>query len=295
MAGDLAQLRPKSLSRLADALGTPRWLVSSAAPVSLVLALAVGAHAACQSPPPPPGLPPARVLRVIDGSAIQVRFGRRVETVRYLGVLTPALTRHHPVARRAWESNRQLVEGRTVRIEVDVPQRDRKGHLLAYVYVDDVMVNAELVCRGYAEARTMPPNARYQELFRNLEREAREAGRGMWPRVTLRDGMVSAVFNGTPALEAVRALERATGIPIGVPASLEGQTLTLRIQEGPVEEVLRRVLGALNVGGMMLVYGPRGSVTRVIFVRAARDASKGTRVRVSPFPRGRALPGRQGR
>ncbi len=46
----------------------------------------------------------------------------------------------------------------------------------------------------------------------------------------------------------------------------------------------------------MLVYGPRESVTRVIFVRAAREASKGTRVSESPSPpRGRALPRRQGR
>ena len=42
------------------------------------------------------------------------------------------------------------------------------------------MVNAELVRRGYAEVMTVPPNVRYQALFLRLQREAREAARGLW-------------------------------------------------------------------------------------------------------------------
>ncbi len=62
---------------------------------------------------------------------------------------------------------------------MDVGARDRYGRLLAYVWVDDVMVNAELVRRGYAQVMTVPPNVRYQQLFIDLQRGAREAGRGL--------------------------------------------------------------------------------------------------------------------
>jgi micrococcal nuclease len=55
--------------------------------------------------------------------------------------------------------------------------------LLAYVWVDDLMVNAELVRRGYAQVMTVPPNVRYQALFLRLQRDAREAGRGLWKPV----------------------------------------------------------------------------------------------------------------
>lgn len=48
--------------------------------------------------------------------------------------------------------------------------------------VGDLMVNAELVRRGYAQVRTVPPNVRYQALFVKLQREAREAARGLWRR-----------------------------------------------------------------------------------------------------------------
>jgi micrococcal nuclease len=126
------------------------------------------------------------VVRVVDGDTIHVRLADRVEKVRYIGVNTPEV--HHP--RRGEESggraalalNRALVDGRKVRLETDVQSRDRYGRLLAYVWVADVMVNAELLRRGYAQVMTVPPNVRHQALFVKLQREAREAARGLWRR-----------------------------------------------------------------------------------------------------------------
>lgn len=124
------------------------------------------------------------VVRVVDGDTIHVRIGDRTEKVRYIGVNTPEL--HHPRrgaqpgGREAAELNRQLVAGQRVRLELDVQERDRHGRLLAYVWIGDLMVNAELVRRGYAQVMTVPPNVRHQQLFREQERDARQAGRGLW-------------------------------------------------------------------------------------------------------------------
>jgi micrococcal nuclease len=85
-----------------------------------------------------------------------------------------------PGARDATEVNRRLLGGGSVRLDLDVRTRDRNGRLLAYVYAGDVMVNAEMVRRGYAQAMTVPPNVRHERLFRDLEREARARGRGLW-------------------------------------------------------------------------------------------------------------------
>ncbi|HXL01813.1 MAG TPA: thermonuclease family protein [Candidatus Atribacteria bacterium] len=106
------------------------------------------------------------------------------EKVRYIGVDTPEL--HHPqkeveyYAREAYEANRRLVEGKRVRLELDVEERDRYGRILAYVYVDDLMVNEWLVANGYARVATFPPNVKYAERFLQLEREARQAKVGLW-------------------------------------------------------------------------------------------------------------------
>jgi micrococcal nuclease len=130
------------------------------------------------------------VEQVVDGDTIHVRLGARVEKVRYIGINTPEV--HHPTkgeepgGREATQVNRRLVEGKRMRLELDVRERDRYGRLLAYVWVGDVMVNAELVRLGYAQVMTIPPNVRHQELLLKLQREAREAGRGLWAALSPR-------------------------------------------------------------------------------------------------------------
>lgn len=126
----------------------------------------------------------AVVERAVDGDTVVLVGGERV---RYLGVDTPEL--HHPkkpveyLAREAWAFNRRLVEGRRVRLEFDVQRRDRYGRLLAYVFLEDgTFVNAEVLRQGYAQILTIPPNVRHQDQFLQLQREAREQGRGLWSR-----------------------------------------------------------------------------------------------------------------
>ena len=70
-----------------------------------------------------------------------------------------------------------------MRLELDVQSRDRYGRLLAYVWIGETMINAELVRLGYAQVMTVPPNVRYQSLFLKLQHDARESGRGLWKRV----------------------------------------------------------------------------------------------------------------
>ncbi len=123
----------------------------------------------------------ATVVRVIDGDTILLSNG---EKVRYIGINTPEI--HHPTrgkesyGEEAKEANRRLVEGKTVRLEFDVQQRDKYGRLLAYVHLDGQMVNRTLVREGYAEVATYPPNVRHQVEFVKLQREAREQQRGLW-------------------------------------------------------------------------------------------------------------------
>jgi micrococcal nuclease len=129
---------------------------------------------------------PAHVVRVVDGDTIVARVGGREERVRYIGMDTPETVKPRtPVqcfGKRASAENRRLVAGRDVQLVVDAEERDRYGRLLAYVFrrPDGLLVNAELVRRGFATPLTIPPNVRYAERFRSLAQEARRAGRGLW-------------------------------------------------------------------------------------------------------------------
>jgi endonuclease YncB( thermonuclease family) len=125
------------------------------------------------------------VSGVPAGDALYVALGNgHIETVRYVGIRTPEIL-HPTLGREPYEeiaraANSRLVEGKWVTLILDAQPRDRHGQLLAYVYVGNRFVNAELVHQGYAEAATYPPNDRYQEYFLGLERGARAAGRGFW-------------------------------------------------------------------------------------------------------------------
>jgi len=151
--------------------------------VSLLALFPALPHSSERAPKPPVSV---RVVRVIDGDTIEVCcLNGRPETIRYIGVNTPET--NHPTkgveayGKEASEANRKLVAGRSVRLEFDVQQRDKYGRLLAYVYLEDgTFVNARLVEQGYAQVMTVPPNVKHQELFLRLQREAREARRGLW-------------------------------------------------------------------------------------------------------------------
>lgn len=126
----------------------------------------------------------AKVIRVIDGDTIEVEIEGRKYTVRYIGINTPeTVDPRRPVERygkEASEKNKELVGGKVVTLEKDVSETDRYGRLLRYVYVDAIFVNAELVRLGYAQASSYPPDVRYQQLFQQMERQARENRRGLW-------------------------------------------------------------------------------------------------------------------
>ena len=111
------------------------------------------------------------VTRVIDGDTIIIEGGYRV---RYIGIDTPEI---HPEVEafgiQAWQANRRLVEGKQVRLERDVSETDKYGRLLRYVYVDDILVNAELVRQGLAQVKAYPPDTKYQDYLEEMEAEAR--------------------------------------------------------------------------------------------------------------------------
>lgn len=139
-------------------------------------------------PPPPDGATGemAQVTRVIDGDTIDVRIDGATYRVRYVGVNTPE--RDEPCYRDATAANAALVEGQTVRLVRDVSDTDRFDRLLRYVYVGDVLVNAQLIARGYGEVVSYPPDTRFFEYFRDLEIEAAAAGRGCHPTGIFDDG-----------------------------------------------------------------------------------------------------------
>lgn len=145
---------------------------------------------AVDAPSPPDDGELVRVIDISDGDTIRVEWPDGWwERVRYIGIDTPEIGhepghKDEPWGREASDRNRDLVEGRQVLLERDVSDTDRYDRLLRYVWVESggewVMVNGELVSAGLADVRAYEPDTKHHAWFRELQDEARNAGRGMY-------------------------------------------------------------------------------------------------------------------
>jgi micrococcal nuclease len=151
----------------------------------------------------------AAVVHVDDGDTIDVWIDGRRERVRYIGIDAPEIAHDGVGGERGGEAatrlNLALLRGRRVRLEFDRERRDRYGRLLAYVWVGDVMINVELVRRGYARALAIPPNVRHGEWFARAQAGAQAAHLGLWGQDDLDDPAITPSRRALPRLRGPRA------------------------------------------------------------------------------------------
>jgi hypothetical protein len=91
------------------------------------------------------------------------------------------------------------------------------------------------------------------------------------PRIQVTQGLVSASLEGVPVGEAVGALRRVAGVDVVLPASVQDRTVTLSLEQVPLERFVRRLLEVLGVGGYALVYEASGQMRRLIVVESGRS------------------------
>ena len=138
-----------------------------------------------------------RVQRIVDGDTLIVaqevtrRTGRQLTTnrqparVRLLGIDAPETVKpNYPVEPWGPEATRfteAFVAGGQVRLRFDKRRKDRFDRFLAYVYVDQHMLNEELVRAGLARVSYYQGDSATIALaLERAEQEAKRAKRGMW-------------------------------------------------------------------------------------------------------------------
>jgi len=167
----------------------------------------------------------ANVIRVIDGDTIQVEMADQWYSVRYIGIDTPEVG--DICADEATAANALLVLGKTVTLVKDISETDRYRRLLRYVYLGDMLVNAELVRQGYAQPVTYPPDVANADLFVDLASQAREAGVGCY----------STVQNAAPPSKQTFYVTGAQGVNIRSCASTSCAVLTAAAYGAAIEVV----------------------------------------------------------
>ena len=125
------------------------------------------------------------VIRAIDGDTLMISMYGIETTVRLIGIdapesVLPDEEKNTVEGEQASLWLKHYMAGKQVTLEYDQELNDRYGRTLAYVYVDNMMLEDVILTMGLARALTMEPNIRYQHHFETLEKEARDSGSGFW-------------------------------------------------------------------------------------------------------------------
>jgi micrococcal nuclease len=160
--------------------------------IALVALAGVGGFLAGRTTAPRvPLVPPAApidtsvtVVRVGDGDTIEVApkdRPDRTEKVRLLGIDAPGKTeKFYAEATKALEG---LVGGKTIELQFEAKglvQRDDSNRVLAYVIVEGVNANVEVVRQGWCELSSRHGGGRFADELKQAEDEARAAKSGIW-------------------------------------------------------------------------------------------------------------------
>ena len=142
------------------------------------------------------GFERGKVTKHVDGDTVHITLDSGlIVKLRMIGVDTPETV--HPskpvefFGKEASDYTKEQLFGKTVYLEKDVSDTDRYGRSLRYIWLEipteinketikTKMFNGMLVANGYASSATFQPDVKYQEIFTELAREARENNRGLW-------------------------------------------------------------------------------------------------------------------
>ena len=139
----------------------------------------------------------AKVIKVVDGDTIVIDRGQGQEKVRFILVDTPE-TKHPKkgveyFGKEASAFTTNSLSGKTIYLQKDVSETDKYSRLLRYIWLErpssnepteeeirSKCFNAILLAGGYAQVTTFPPDVKYVDLFRQIQKEARESNAGLW-------------------------------------------------------------------------------------------------------------------
>ena len=128
-----------------------------------------------------------KVIRVVDGDTIVIKYNGKYEKVRFLCVNTPESVhpdkkQNIPMGKVASNYAKKKLAGKYVELEFEGSRRrGYYGRLLAYVFVDWKNINLDLVRQGLSPYYTKyGKSQKYDAEFSAAEKKARKEKLNIW-------------------------------------------------------------------------------------------------------------------
>ena len=128
--------------------------------------------------------------RKIDGDTAEFELNNEIIKVRFLGINTPETVDKNrgeePYGKEASAYTEEKLKNATkIELEYDsnASEKDKYGRILAWVFVDDSLLQKELVSNGLAETYMLQSNYRYAGVLQLAEEEAKNNKLGIWSSI----------------------------------------------------------------------------------------------------------------
>lgn len=121
--------------------------------------------------------------KCVDGDTIKVIRKKEEITVRLLAVDTPEVNKKEYYAKEASDYTCNLIKkAKKIELEYDSKssETDKYGRVLAWVYVDDELLNDELIKNGYAKVAYLYAHYKYVDILKVHEKKAQNSNIGIW-------------------------------------------------------------------------------------------------------------------
>ncbi len=127
-------------------------------------------------------------VECVDGDTIRARINGEKETIRFLAINTPETKystkdKDEPYAKEASDYTcNSLIDSSVIEIEYDSKSNktDKYGRVLGWIFVDDVLLQKELVKKGYAKVDYVYDEYKYIDELKDAEKEAKKNKVGVW-------------------------------------------------------------------------------------------------------------------
>lgn len=122
----------------------------------------------------------AKVVRIIDGDTIVVKYDNRQEIIRLLNINTPEKDQDGFFESKAFIT--ALIINEDVELEPDKKEfkKDKYQRILAYIWIGDKNVNILIVHAGWSPYWIKYGKSKYDIEFMEAEKRARLLKKGIW-------------------------------------------------------------------------------------------------------------------
>lgn len=139
----------------------------------------------------------------VDGDTAKFKLDEEIITVRFLGIDTPETVHpslgEQPYGKEASNYTKEkLKNANKIELEYDSnsSKTDKYGRHLAWIWVDDSLLQEELISKGLAKTYMLQDNYTYAWLLQEKQEEAKEEKVGMWSDSNTGENNTNIIQNG---------------------------------------------------------------------------------------------------